>query len=316
MKEEFLWVEKYRPHTIEECILPERLKNVFRGIVNSKEVPNMILSGGPGIGKTTIARAICEMLGVNYLVVNSSEDRGIDTLRTTIRNYASSMSFDGGYKVIIMDEADGITPEAQKAFRGAMEEFSSNCKFIMTCNYKSKLIDAIHSRSTVIDFSFEKKERIEIAVAFMKRISDILDKEGVTYEKPALSKLIEKFFPDFRRIINELQRYCQFDKTLTTSTLVQMNSVRDLDDVFKAISDRDFGKIRKWVSNNMDNDPTTIFRSIYDNLNKYLKPDSVPVACLILAKYQFQSGQVADQEINMVACLTEFLVECDINESV
>ena len=311
MNEEHLWVEKYRPHSITDCILPSRLKKVFQSMVDTSEVQNMILSGGPGTGKTTVARAICEDLGVNYLLINSSEDRGIEMLRTKVRNYASSMSFDGGYKIIIMDEADGITAEAQKAFRGALEEFSSNCKFILTCNYKSKLIDAIHSRSTVIDFSLEKDERIEMAGMFFKRLQHILTTEGITYDKKVLATVVHKFFPDYRRTINELQRYCVDEKSLTTQSLSQMNNVKNMDDLFAALKTKDFRSMRGWVASNIDNDPTDLFRTIFDNLSKYTKPESVPICCLILAKYQYQSGMVADQEINLTACLTEFLVECE-----
>lgn len=309
--EEHLWCEKYRPHNINDCILPTRLKKIFQSMVDTKEVQNMILSGGPGTGKTTVARAICEELGVNYLLINSSEDRGIDILRTKVRNYASSMSFDGGYKVIIMDEADGITAEAQKAFRGALEEFSSNCKFILTCNYKSKLIDAIHSRSTVIDFSLAKDERQEMAGQFFVRLQHILKTEGITFDKKVLATVVQKFFPDYRRTINELQRYCVDEKSLTTQSLSQMNNVKNMEDLFKALKEKDFRAMRSWVAANVDNDPTDVFRTIFDNLSKFAKPASVPICCLILAKYQYQSGMVADQEINLTGCLTEFLVECE-----
>ena len=306
-----LWSEAYRPLSISDCILPSRLKKVFQSMVDAGEIQNMILSGGPGTGKTTVARAMCEEMGINYLLINSSEDRGIDILRTKVRNYASAMSFDGRTKVIIMDEADGITPEAQKAFRGALEEFSSNCRFIMTCNYKSKLIDAIHSRSTVIDFSLEKDERVEMASQFFKRLQHILTDQNVTFEKKVLATVVQKFFPDYRRTINELQRYCVDENALTTKTLAQMNNVKNLDDLFSSLKAKDFRAMRGWVASNIDNDPTDIFRAIFDNLSKYFKPESVPICCLILAKYQYQAGMVADQEINLTACLTEFLVECE-----
>jgi len=308
---EFLWVQKYRPHKIDDCILPDRLKDLFRQQIKNKQIPNMVLSGGPGIGKTTVARALCEELGVNYMMINSSEDRGIDTLRTKIRNYASSMSFDGGYKVIILDEADGLTVDAQNAFRGAVEEYSGNCKFILTCNFKSKLIDAIHSRSTMIDFNLERKERAAMAGAFFKRMSVILTEEGIKHEKAVLAKIVEKFFPDYRRTINELQRFCSVTGELNTGTLAQMSSVRNVDELMKSLKDKNFKDMRKWIVANIDNDSAQILRSIFDEMNTYISDDTIPMACLIIAKYQYQAGMVADQEINMTACLTEMMVDCE-----
>ena len=308
---EFIWSEKYRPKTIDDCILPDRLKKLFSKQVESGEVQNMILSGGPGIGKTTVAKALCEELGVNYMVVASSEDRGMEMLRTKIRNYASSMSFDGRYKVIILDEADGITLDAQKGLRGAMNEFSENCKFVLTCNYKSKLIDAIQSRCPSIDFNLRNDERPQLAGLLFNRIKTILKTENVEYDEKVLAKIVKTYFPDFRRTINEVQRIARANEKLDAVALADMNAVRDLGTLMKALKDKDFKEMRKWVVANTDNDPTHVFRSIYDGLTDHMKSDSIPMACLILAKYMHQASMVADQEINLVACLTELMVDCE-----
>lgn len=310
MTEEFLWTEKYRPQKIEDCILPDRLKKVFQEYVNEKKIPNLLLSGTAGVGKTTVAMAMCEEIGLNYLFINSSEDRGIDMLRTKIMGYASTVSLTGGRKVIILDEADGLTPEAQDALRGAIEAFSSNCTFILTCNFKAKLKEAIHSRCSVIDFSLRKEEKPVMAGMFFKRLRDVLDKENVNYDKTALAKIVEKFFPDYRRTLNELQRYSS-SGSIDAGVIAQISDVTTIADLIKHLKDKNFGEMRKWVTLNSDVDPSRIFRKIYDGMYSYLKPQSIPQCVVILAKYQYQAAFVADQEINLTACLTEIMVDCE-----
>lgn len=307
---EFLWAQAYRPKTVQECILPERLKKVFQESVLSGDIPNLMLTGTAGVGKTTVALAMCEELNISYLFINSSEERGIDVLRTKIKSYASTFSFDGKRKVVILDEADYITPEAQAALRGAMEEFSANCTFILTCNFKARLIDAIHSRCSVIDFTLSNEEKPKIAASFMNRISDILIKENVTYDKNVLVEIVKKYFPDFRRTLNELQRYSK-NGSLDAGVLAQISSVRNMNELVKHLKDKNFTEMRKWVVLNSDIDPARIYRKIYDSLYEYMKPESIPQAVVILAKYQYQSAFVADQEISLVACLTEIMIECE-----
>ena len=308
---EYLYVEKYRPHKIEDCILPDRLKKVFQDYVTKGDIPNLMLTGTAGCGKTTVAKAMCEEIGVNHLFINSSDERGIDTLRTKIKGYASTVSLTGGRKVIILDEADYLTPEAQAGLRGAIEEFSENCSFIFTCNFKARLIDALHSRCSVIDFALKGDEKAKMALQMFKRLSVILTQEGISYDKDVLGKIVQRYFPDYRRTLNELQRYST-SGNIDAGVLSQVESVRKLDDLIKALKEKDFSTMRKWVVNNSDIDQSRIFRSIYDNLCVYLKPESVPMAVVTLAKYQYQSAFVADQELNLVACLTELMVECEI----
>jgi DNA polymerase III delta prime subunit len=308
---EYLYVEKYRPHKIEDCILPDRLKSVFQEYVTKGDIPNLMLTGTAGCGKTTVAKAMCEEIGVNHLFINSSDERGIDTLRIKIKGYASTVSLTGGRKVIILDEADYLTPEAQAGLRGAIEEFSDNCSFIFTCNFKARLIDALHSRCSVIDFALKGDEKAKMAAQMFKRLANILTEEGITYDKDVLGKIVQRYFPDYRRTLNELQRYST-SGNIDAGVLSQVESVRKLDDLIKALKDKDFSTMRKWVVNNSDIDQSRIFRSIYDNLCVYLKPESVPMAVVTLAKYQYQSAFVADQELNLVACLTELMVECEI----
>lgn len=307
---EFLWAQAYRPKTVQECIVPERLKNVFQEFVHSGDIPNLMLTGSAGVGKTTVALAMCEELNISYLFINSSDERGIDILRTKIKNYASTFSFDTKRKVIILDEADYITPEAQAALRGSMEEFSSNCTFILTCNFKARLIDAIHSRCSVIDFTLHADEKPKMAAAFMSRITDILTKENVQFDKNVLVEIVKKYFPDFRRTLNELQRYSA-NGALDAGVLAQISSIRNMNDLIKNLKDKNFSDMRKWVVANSDIDPARIFRKIYDSLYDYMKPESIPQAVVILAKYQYQSAFVADQEINLVAMLTELMVDCE-----
>ena len=308
---EFLFVEKYRPHKIEECILPDRLKKVFQEYVKDENVPNLMLTGSAGCGKTTVAKAMCEEIGLNHLFINSSDERGIDTLRTKIKGYASTVSLTGGRKVIILDEADYLTPEAQAGLRGAIEEFSENCSFIFTCNFKARLIDALHSRCSVVDFSLKGDEKAKMAMQMFKRLTTILQQEEIEYDKTVLAKIVERYFPDYRRTLNELQRYATSGR-IDTAVLAQVDSVRKLDDLIKSLKEKDFSAMRKWVVNNSDVDTSHIFRSVYDGLAEYLKPESIPAAVVTLAKYQYQAAFVADQELNLVACLTEIMVECEV----
>ena len=308
--ESFLWVEKYRPSTVNDCILPDRLKKIFQDYVNTKEIPNLMLTGSAGVGKTTVAKAMCAEIGVNHLFINSSEERGIDMLRTKIRTYASTMSLTGGKKVIILDEADYLTPEAQAALRGAIEEFANNCTFIFTCNFKSRLIEALHSRCSVVDFSLKREEKQEMAAQLFKRMQSILNEESVKYEKEVLVKIIGKYFPDYRRTLNELQRYSA-SGNLDAGIVAQLSDVRKIGDLVKHLKDKNFGEMRKWVVVNSDIDASSIFRKIYDSLFESFKSESIPQAVVIIAKYQYQSAFVADQEINLVACLTELMVECE-----
>lgn len=310
MREEFLWVEKYRPLFVADCILPDRLKNVFQSYINNKEIPNLMLTGTAGVGKTTVALAMCEELGLTYLFINSSDERGIDTLRTKIKGFASTVSLTGDRKVIILDEADYITPEAQAALRGAIEEFSVNCSFILTCNFKGRLIEAIHSRCAVVDFTLQATEKPKMAAAFFRRLNEILKTENVTSDKDVLAKIVHKFFPDFRRTLNELQRFSS-GGSIDAGVLAQVETIRNLDDLIKALKDKDWSAMRKWVVTNSDIDPARIFRKIYDGMLDFLQPQSVPQAVVIISKYQYQAAFVADQEINLVACLTEIMVDCE-----
>lgn len=313
MSEQMLWVEKYRPHKVEDCILPENLKTSFQEYVNRKEIPNLLLAGSAGVGKTTIAKALCEEVGCDYIVINGSDEgRLIETFRTKIKNYASSMSLSGGRKVVIIDEADYTNAESvQPALRNFMEEFAHNCSFILTCNFKNRIIAPLHSRCSVVDFKIQNGQKAKMAAQFFKRVEWILEQEGVAYKKEVIATVITKHFPDNRRILNELQRYASnSNKTIDEGILASVSDA-NMASLMKAIKERDFGSARKWVTNNLDNDPNSILRSIYDSLYDHLKPDSIPPAVLILSKYQYQAAFVADQEINLMACLTEFMVECE-----
>jgi DNA polymerase III delta prime subunit len=308
MNEHMLWVEKYRPKTIEECILPDALKKTFQDFVNQKKIPNLLMAGTAGVGKTTVARALCEEIGCDYIIINGSDESGIDVLRNKIKNYASSMSLSGGRKVVILDEADYLNPNStQPALRGAIEEFASNCSFIFTCNYKNRIIDPIHSRCTVIDFK-ANGSKAKMAGQFFKRVETILQTEGITYEKEVVASVITKHFPDNRRILNELQRYAA-GGTIDKGILASVSEIR-MTELITALKDKDFASCRKWVTNNLDNDPARIFRNIYDGLYGVLEANSVPQMVVILAKYQYQAAFVADHEINLIACLTEIMVEC------
>ena len=307
--EHLLWTEKYRPKTIEDCILPERLKKPFQEYVNSNQIPNLLLCGGAGVGKTTVAKAMCEEIGCDVMVINGSDESGIDTFRTKIKNFASSMSLAGGRKVIIIDEADYLNPNStQPALRNAIEEFAGNCSFIFTCNFKNRIIDPLHSRCAVVDFTLKANEKSQMAGLFFKRIQSVLQSEKVEFDDKVIAELIKKHFPDFRRIINELQRYSQFGK-IDSGILSQLSDV-GINDIVKYIREKDFGSIRKWVASN-DIDVAVLFRKLYDNLYDVLKPQSIPQAVVILADYQYKQAFVADQEINLVACLTELMVSCE-----
>ena len=307
--EHLLWTEKYRPQTVEDCILPDRLKKPFQEYVKQENIPNLLLTGGAGVGKTTVAKAMCHQIGCDYLVINGSDESGIDTFRTKIKNYASSMSLAGGRKVIIIDEADYLNPNStQPALRNAIEEYASNCSFIFTCNFKNRIIEPLHSRCAVVEFSLKNGEKDKMATQFFKRIQSILQSEKIDFDKAVIAELIKKHFPDFRRVLNELQRYSQFG-AIDTGILAQIGEV-SIKEIVKYVSEKDFGAIRKWVASN-DMDQNLLFRKIYDALYDTLKPASIPQAVIILADYQYKSAFVADQEINTVACLTELMVNCE-----
>tara|TARA_B100001094_G_scaffold333124_1_gene408810 strand:- start:38426 stop:39394 length:969 start_codon:yes stop_codon:yes gene_type:complete len=308
--DQYLWVEKYRPSKIGECILPEGLKKTFNQMVESGESQNLLLSGSAGCGKTTIAKALCNELGSNWLMINCSEDGNIDTLRTTIRNFASTVSFDGAKKVVILDEFDYANAQStQPALRGFIEEFAENCRFILTCNFKNRIIEPIHSRCTCINFSFTKKDTAYMCAQFMGRVESILSSESVPFEKEVIAKLIMRHAPDFRRVINELQRY-SIAGTIDVGILAEVANIK-VKDLMTHMKGKDFQNVRKWVVDNLDNDQTQIFRKIYDSMSDHIEPQNVPSAILIIAEYQYKSAFCSDQEINMTACLVELMMECE-----
>ena len=312
MRDEFLWVEKYRPKTIEECILPAQTKKTFLDFLDKGEVPNLLLSGPAGCGKTTVAKALCNQLGVDVYVINGSDEgRFLDTVRNNAKNFASTVSLtsDSKHKVIIIDEADNTTPDVQLLLRASIEEFSGNCRFIFTCNYKNKIIEPLHSRCAVVEFGIQGKLKQEIAAAFFGRLVSILEQEKIEADKKVLAELINKHFPDWRRVLNECQRYSVGGK-IDSGILAHFSDVK-VNDLIKNLKEKNFAEVRKWCVNNLDNDPSVLLRRIYDSLYNTLVPSSIPAAVLILAKYQYQIAFVADQEINMLACLTEIMVECN-----
>lgn len=302
--DQFLWVEKYRPRTLDDCILPAEQKAAFQEFIDKGEIQNMLLCGGAGMGKTTVARALCEQLGTDYLIINGSEESGIDVLRTKIKQFASTVSFTGKTKVIILDEADYLNPNStQPALRGFIEEFSKNCRFIFTCNYKNRIIPPLHSRCAVIEFKYSKQEKPKIAAKFLKRIQFILQNENISFDEKVIAALLLKYFPDYRRIINELQRYSA-SGTIDEGILARVGEV-NTQELVESLKEKDWKRMRQWVVNNIDNDPHGIFRKMYDDIVD--KVVQVPELVLILADYQYKAAFVADHEINLVACLTEIM---------
>ncbi len=306
MSNEFLWVEKYRPATIDDCVLTTSLKSVFGELITTGQLPNMLFSGTAGVGKTTVAKALCNELNLDYIIINGSEEGNIDTLRGKIKQFASSVSLQGGYKVVILDEADYLNPQStQPALRGFIEEFSNNCRFIMTCNFKNRIIQPLHSRCSVIEFAIPNDERPVVAGEFFKRLMTILKNENITYEPKVLAQLVERYFPDWRRVLNEVQRY-SVSGTIDAGILVNLGdtNVKSLIDKLKG---KDFKGMRQWVVNNIDSEPQAIFRAVYDQMADYLQPQSIPHVVLILADYQYKNAFVADHEMNVVACMTEIM---------
>ena len=303
---EFLWVEKYRPQKIQDCILPKQIKSTFGDIVRGGDLHNMLLSGTAGLGKTTVAKALCNELGLDFLLINGSEESGIDTLRNKIKQFASSVSLQGGYKVVILDEADYLNAQStQPALRGFIEEFSNNCRFILTCNFKNRIIDPLHSRCTTIEFNVSKKDAAPLCGQFLKRCTNILTDEGITYDEKVVAELIMKHMPDWRKVLNELQRYGS-SGTIDTGILVTLSDV-SMDDLMKHLKSKNFKLMRQWVADNISTEPAAIYRKIYDNMNEYIDPSSIPQLVLILADYQYKNSFVADHELNTVACLTEVM---------
>jgi DNA polymerase III delta prime subunit len=312
MKDEFLWVEKYRPKTINDCILPETIKKTFQDFLEAGEIPNLLLCGPPGIGKTTVARALCESLGSDYIVINGSDEgRFLDTVRNQAKNFASTVSLQqtGTHKIIIIDEADNTTHDVQLLLRANIEAFYKNCRFIFTCNYKNKILEPLHSRCAVIDFSITGKQKPAIAASFFQRLNDILDTERIESDKKVLIELVNKHFPDWRRVLNECQRY-SVGGTIDSGILASFSDLK-VHDVIKHLKEKNFPEVRKWVNNSLDNDSTVLLRRVYDSLYEVLDGPSIAACVLIVSKYQYQSAFVADQEINLLAALTEIMVECE-----
>ena len=306
-----LWVEKFRPKQIVDCILTVEIKNTFQSIVDSEEIPNLLLTGSPGIGKTTVAKALCNQLDCDSIMINGSDEgRMTDTLRTTVVNYASTVSLSGGKKVIIIDEADYMNKDSvQPALRGVIEEFSKNCRFIFTCNFKNRIIPALHSRCSVVDFVISKDSKPTLAMEMLENVKWILNEEKVKFDEKVLAELIMKYFPDFRRVINELQKYSL--NGVIDDGILKLSSDENFNELFVALKGKDFSGMRKWVAQNIDNDHVRLYRQIYDTLNKRFEKRSIPQAVLTIADYSYKSAFVADQEVNMVACLTEIMLECE-----
>ena len=311
LKDDFLWVEKYRPKVVADTILPENLKETFQTYVDKKQIPNLILEGPQGLGKTTIARAILEQINADYIIINGSLDRNIDTLRNEISNFASSVSLTGDRKYVIIDEADYLNANStQPALRNFVEKYSKNCGFIMTCNFVNRIIEPIHSRFSVVSFKLNKKDLPGLAAQFLKRCCTILDTEGVEYEKAVVAEVVKKYLPDWRRVLNELQRYSAIGK-IDSGILSSLDSVTHKQ-LVGYLKEKDFTNMRKWVGENFNNDSTELFKSLYTNASEYMEKASIPMLVVILARYQYQNAFVADHELNLVACLTEIMMECDI----
>jgi DNA polymerase III delta prime subunit len=311
MREDFLWVEKWRPKTIEDCILPDNIKKTFTDFLNKGEIPNLLLAGPPGVGKTTVAKALCNELGADYYVINGSDEgRFLDTVRNQAKNFASTVSLTGSskHKVIIIDEADNTGNDVQLLLRANIEAFYSNCRFIFTCNYKNKIIEPLHSRCAVVEFSIKGKEKAQLAGCFFKRLQNILDEESIKYDPKVLAQLINSHFPDWRRILNECQRH-SVSGEIDSSILASFSDV-SVNELIKNLKDKNFSEVRKWVVSNLDNDSSSLLRRVYDSCYDCLSPASIPAAVLIIAKYQYQIAFVADQEINLLAALTEIMCEC------
>jgi DNA polymerase III delta prime subunit len=310
MREDFLWVEKYRPKKIADAILPSGLKKTFQEFVDNGELPNLLLSGSQGTGKTTVARALCDEVGADYIIINGSMNGNIDTLRNDIKNFASTVSLNGGRKVVILDEADYLNPQStQPALRGFIEEFSKNCSFILTCNFKNRIIAPLHSRCSVIDFKIENSEKPKLAGGFFKRVMNILETENVSANQKVVAEVINRHFPDNRRILNELQRYGA--SGTIDEGILSVSSDANIKELMRSLKEKNFKEVRKWVALNIDNDPVQLYRNLYDNASTYVSPRSIPQLVVTLADYQYKSAFVADQEINLVACLTELMVECE-----
>ena len=306
MSTDFLWVEEYRPQTIDDCILPQSLKTLFQSFIKKGEVSNLLFSGTPGVGKTTVAKALCEEMNCDWIMINGSEEGGIDVLRNKIKNFASTVSLSGGKKVVILDEADYLNPQStQPALRGFVEEFHKNCRFILTCNFKNRIIEPLHSRFSNIEFRINPKDKGKLATKLFERVTYILKEQNIEYEESVVAELIKKHFPDFRKLINELQRY-SVSGTIDAGILVNVSD-ENLKTLVAHLKTKEFSNMRKWVVNNLDNDPVKIFRKIYDSMYTNLQPETIPHAVLIIADYQYKSAFVADQEINLVACLTELM---------
>jgi len=306
--DDILWVEKYRPQTIEECILPSELKQTFQQFVDNEEIPNLLLTGTAGVGKTTVAKAMLEQIGCTYMMINGSEESGIDTLRTKIKNFASTVSMDGKRKYVILDEADYLNPQStQPALRGFIEEFSRNCGFILTCNFRNRIIEPLHSRCSTVEFRIPNAEKPQLAMGFMKRVQHILETENVKSDERVVAELINKFFPDWRRCLNELQRYSATGN-IDAGILVNLSDT-SIKELVSFIKDKDFKSCREWVVHNLDNDPHRIYRRVYDSLSGNVPDSAIPHCVLILGNYSYKSAFVADQEINLLACLTEMMIE-------
>ena len=309
---DFIWVEKYRPQKIEDCILPENIKKTFQDFLSQGEIPNMLLSGPPGIGKTTVAKCLCKQLGADFYVINGSDEgRFLDTVRNSAKNFASTVSLTSSakHKVIIIDEADNTTPDVQLLLRASIEEFQRNCRFIFTCNFKNKIIEPLHSRTTVIDFNVRGKSKQTLAGQFFERCRDILSREKVQFNDKVVATVIQKYFPDFRRTLNELQRYSSTG-AIDTGILAALGDAK-IDSLTDYLKHKKFNDVKKWVTQNLDSDPTSIMRKLYDSLSSIMEGPSVAAAILIIAEYQYKSAFVVDQEINLLACLTQIMLECD-----